>query len=68
MSASNNPNPPYYTSQCPNGHNGPTGTGSQASGTRGGHKDNTGNTSSRGGRPSGGGFGHHSGSTQERKK
>ncbi|KAF6825149.1 hypothetical protein CPLU01_10437 [Colletotrichum plurivorum] len=60
-----NVNPPYYTNQYPHGPNGPTGTGSQASGVRGGHKDTIGCAATRGGRQSGGGYGHHSGSVKK---
>ncbi|GJC89231.1 hypothetical protein ColLi_12069 [Colletotrichum liriopes] len=42
--------------------NGPTGTGENASNTKGGHKDQISAASSKGGRPSGGGYGHHGGS------
>ncbi|OLN96740.1 hypothetical protein CCHL11_02429 [Colletotrichum chlorophyti] len=45
--------------------NGPTGTGSEASGCRGGHKDQTGQASIRGGRQGGGGYGHHAGSSKK---
>jgi len=45
------------------------GRGSEASGTRGGHKDTTGNSSTKGGHNGGGGFGVHGGSgTGQSKK
>ncbi|KAK1983647.1 hypothetical protein LZ30DRAFT_587895 [Colletotrichum cereale] len=42
--------------------NGPTGTGANASNTKGGHRDQISAASMKGGRPSGGGYGHHGGS------
>lgn len=42
--------------------NGPTGTGENASNTKGGHKDQISAACIKGGRPSGSGFGHHAGS------
>ncbi len=47
---------------------GPAGTGSEASGARGGHHDNTGNANSRGGHHGGGGWGTHGGSAKMKKK
>ena len=46
---------------------GPAGTGSEASGVRGGHHDSTGNANTRGGRSGGGGWGTHGGSAKMKK-
>lgn len=53
---------PSFTDPAPPKGNEFGGSGSEASGSRGGHTDTTGNANQQGGHPGGGGFGVHGGS------